>query len=119
MQAILLWKLAQIGADKDVELAELAAQTAANQAKAAVIAIPGVRWILFGLYAPIILHVAGIALGRMHLIEWDILDLLPWERDIAIDFDTLDDCLAAARFAVYERQDELLLVSCGKVGADE
>lgn len=77
--------LAQIGADKDVALAQLAAETAANQAKAAVIGIPGVKWLLVAVYVPPALHAAAIVFGRMHVpYVPDVLDFLPWERDIVM-----------------------------------
>lgn len=66
-------RLAQIGADKDVVLGELSAVTAANNAKAAIIALPWAKWLMFSLYLPCIAHQTGIVLGRMHLLNFDML----------------------------------------------
>lgn len=75
--------LATIGADKDVALAQLAAETAANQAKAQVLAIPGVKWLLFVVYCPPAAHAAMIVAGLMHLGgEWNTLPLQDWELRI-------------------------------------
>jgi hypothetical protein len=68
-------QLAQIGADKDVALAHLNAITAANQAKAGIITLPWAKWLMFLLYLPPLLHAAGIELGRMHLIDFDMLPM--------------------------------------------
>lgn len=78
-------KLAQIGADKDVAIATLAAETAANQAKAAVMAIPGMRWILFSVYFPPAAHAATIIAGLMRIGgEWNTLPLSSWEENILL-----------------------------------
>lgn len=77
-------ELAKIGADKDVALGQLASITASNQAKATVIGIPGVKWLLALTYIPVALHSAVIVFGRMHVFgyEGNAMDFLPWERDI-------------------------------------
>jgi hypothetical protein len=71
-----------VGADRDVMVAQLQAQVAANQVKASILQLPGVRILLFMLYSPVILHCCVIVLGRIHFIQWDVLDFLPWELDI-------------------------------------
>jgi hypothetical protein len=68
-------KLAQIGADKDVALAHLNSITAANNAKASIVALPWAKWLMFLLYVPPLLHAAGIELGRMHLINFDMMSM--------------------------------------------
>ena len=73
---------ASVGADRDVMVASLQAQVAANSAKATIFQLPGVRVLLFMLYSPVILHSLVIVLGRIHFIDWDVLDFLPWEQDI-------------------------------------
>lgn len=66
-------ELAKVGADKEVALGHLAAVTAANQARASIIQLPWVKWLMFALYMPCIAHQTGIVLGRMHLIDWDMM----------------------------------------------
>jgi hypothetical protein len=77
-------ELAKIGADKDVAVAQLNAISAANNAKASVIALPGVKWLMFALYAPAIAHFAGIILGRMNVINWDMLSLDSIEQSVLL-----------------------------------
>lgn len=77
--------LARVGADRDVAIAQLGAISAANTSKAQVIALPGVRWLMFALYAPCILHMTGIVLGRMALPGvWDMLPLDPIEQSVLL-----------------------------------
>ena len=71
-----------IGADRDIAIATLQAQIAANSAKASMFQIPGIRILLGMLYSPVIIHALVIVLGRIHFIQWDVMDFLPWELDI-------------------------------------
>ena len=75
---------ASVGADRDVMIATLQAQIAANNTKAAIMGLPGVRFLLIMLYSPVIVHAAVIVLGRIHFINWDVLDFLDWERQIVL-----------------------------------
>jgi hypothetical protein len=60
---------ATVGADRDIMIAQLQAEIAANQAKTAVLQLPGARILLFLMYAPCILHLTVIVLGRIHFID--------------------------------------------------
>ena len=73
-----------VGADRDIMIAQLQAEIAANQAKAAVLQLPGVRILLFLMYAPYILHLSVIVLGRIHFIDWDVMDFRDWEKQIIL-----------------------------------
>ena len=73
-----------VGADRDIMIAQLQAEIAANQAKASILQLPGVRVLLFLMYAPCILHLCVIVLGRMHFIDFDVLDFLDWEKQIIL-----------------------------------
>jgi len=73
-----------VGADRDIMIAQLQAEIAANQAKATILQLPGVRILLFMMYAPCILHLCVIVLGRMHFIDFDVLDFLDWEKQIIL-----------------------------------
>jgi hypothetical protein len=75
---------AAVGADRDIMIAQLQAEIAANQAKASILQLPGVRILLFMMYAPCILHLCVIVLGRMHFIAWDVMDFLDWEKQIIL-----------------------------------
>ena len=75
---------AAVGVDRDIMVAQLQAEIAANQAKASILQLPGVRILLFLLYAPCILHLAVIVLGRIHFIDWDVMDFLDWEKQIIL-----------------------------------
>lgn len=77
-------ELARLGADKDVAIAQLNAQAAANNARAAVIALPWAKWLMFALYMPAIAHFTGIVLGRMHLIDWDMMALDSIEQSVLL-----------------------------------
>jgi hypothetical protein len=58
-----------------VALAHLNSVTAANNAKAAIVALPWAKWLMFILYLPPLLHAVGIELGRMHLINFDMMPM--------------------------------------------
>jgi hypothetical protein len=73
-----------VGADRDVMIAQLQAEVAVNQAKATILQLPGVRILLFMMYAPCILHLCVIVLGRIHFIDFDVLDFLDWEKQIIL-----------------------------------
>lgn len=77
-------ELAKIGADKDMAIAQLNAMAAANQAKAAIISLPWAKWLMFALYLPPIAHFSGVVLGRMHLIDFDMMSLDSIEQSVLL-----------------------------------
>lgn len=81
---IFSWLTARANGQTQVATAEIGAIQAANANKAQIIAIPGVRWVLFAMFAPCVLHLTGIVLGRMHLIAWDMMPLDDLERTILL-----------------------------------
>lgn len=81
---IFAWLAARTNANAQIATAEIGATVAANNDKAQIIALPGVRWILLAMFAPCVLHLTGIVLGRMHLIAWDMLPLDSVEQTILL-----------------------------------